>query len=133
VPEAIPTTKKKKKIIPTHTFFHTKEILLQTSKFSQEGYLLLDNRQSPGISKEFIQASGKKVPFVPEGTLGEFSTITCSHCHAIVILNPLRNRTRGYCAKCDHFVCDLPGCRVGCFPMKKVLDLLQEKLSKQTS
>ena len=85
-----------------------------------ESWLLIDNRYGPGVSEEFVRASGKLAPVVPEGTLFESATITCSHCHAVVILNPERSRARHYCSKCDHYVCDKPGCRVGCSPMNKI-------------
>jgi hypothetical protein len=57
------------------------------SKRSLEGYLLKDHR-----------ASG--------GGMFESATLTCSHCQRQVILNPDRSRSRGYCPKCDHYVCD---------------------------
>lgn len=95
------------------------------TKRSQEGYLLIDNRASPGITQDFIQQSGMEVPFAPEGSTYESATITCSHCNVIVILRPDRTRPRGYCAKCDHYVCDKPSCSVECIPLSKVLDDLQ--------
>lgn len=91
-----------------------------------EGYLLIDNRFGPGVSAEFVRASGKSVPIVPEGALYESATITCSHCHAVVILNPDRSRPRNYCAKCDHYVCDNPICLIKCNPLNRVLDIMQE-------
>ncbi len=53
---------------------------------------MVDHRASPGL-----------------GTLiglFEAPTYTCSHCQRVVILNPSRTRERGYCPKCDHYVCD---------------------------
>lgn len=92
-----------------------------------EGYLLIDNTNGPGVSAEFIQQSGKDVPIVGEGKKYESATVTCSHCHAVVILNPDRSRPRHHCRKCDHYVCDQAGCAVECQPMNKVLDVLQER------
>lgn len=80
------------------------------SKRNLEGYLLIDHRASPGT------------PQVPEGRILEAPTITCSHCNAVVILNPMRTRPRNYCAKCDHYVCDKAGCIVGCNPFMKQVD-----------
>ena len=57
------------------------------TKRSHEGYLLIDNRCSGG-------------PVL------EMPTLTCSHCNQIMGVNPLRTRERGYCRKCDHYVCD---------------------------
>lgn len=57
------------------------------------------------------------------GTLQEFKTVACSHCNAIVVLNPARTRPREYCRKCDHYVCDKPGCIVNCIPMGRIIDM----------
>src|SRR5690349_11557141 len=57
------------------------------------------------------------------GKLQEFATETCCHCNRIVILNPLRQRERGYCRKCDAYICDNGGCRVNCIPMQRVIDM----------
>lgn len=62
----------------------------------QEGYLFVDHRASPGTR------------IVPEGTVFESATKRCAHCAAVVVVNPLRTRARGYCPKCDDYVCD--GC-----------------------
>ena len=101
------------------------------TKKNHEGYLLIDNRFSPGVSADFVQASGKNVPSVPEGALYESATVTCSHCHRIVILNPQRTRPRNYCAHCDHYICDTAGCLAGCLPMTRRLDTLQEHAFRQ--
>lgn len=95
------------------------------SKRRHEGYLLIDHRNSPGVSAEMIRACHK--PLIGGTGMFESSTITCAHCHVVVVLNPDRSRPRGYCAKCDHYVCDNAGCNSECLPMKKVLDDLQEQ------
>lgn len=88
------------------------------SKRSQEGYLLIDHRASPGTT------------LVPEGAAYESATITCSHCQTVVVLNPLRTRERGYCRRCDHYVCDNPACNVECTPYTKILDDQQEQAAR---
>ena len=97
------------------------------SKRAQEGYILIDHRAGPGISAEFIRRSGKEAPSVPEGSVFESATVTCSHCHAIVIMNPNRTRARAYCQRCDHYVCDSPVCAIECRPMNRLLDQIQEQ------
>ena len=92
------------------------------SKRKHEGYVLIDNTYGPGVTEEFIRASGKDVPVVGEGRKYESATITCSHCHRVVILNPDRSRPRNYCRKCDHYICDTPVCILECNPMNKQLD-----------
>jgi hypothetical protein len=77
------------------------------SKRSNEGYLLLDNRNGPGIPDEMMVRQG-----LPPGSgrgVFEAPTYTCSHCNAVVILNPNRQRERAYCRGCDHYICDACG------------------------
>lgn len=62
---------------------------------SQEGWLMIDNRCSGG-------------------GLQEMPTATCSHCHAQVLLNPLRTRERNFCRKCYAYVCDRAECIIEC-------------------
>lgn len=56
-----------------------------------------------------------------DGSVVERDTSTCTHCQCVVVLNPLRSRERGYCSKCDHYICD--EC-VGkpCTPFAKILE-----------
>lgn len=103
------------------------------SKRSREGYLLIDNRFGPGVSQEFINAlpPDKRGPAVGEGGMYEAPTLTCSHCHQQMVLNPMRTRERPYCPKCDRYVCDR--CEVvrvvsgECNPLNAVLDRLQNE------
>lgn len=57
------------------------------------GYLFVDHRASPGI------------PGQPK--LVERDTQHCSHCNIPVILNPLRQRERFICPRCDWYCCDI--------------------------
>ena len=82
------------------------------SKRSHEGYLIVDHRAGLGNK--------------PGGVV-ESATITCSHCCAVVVLNPDRSRARGFCPKCDHYVCDTcEAIRVAkggeCVPFAKIMD-----------
>lgn len=99
-----------------------------------EGYLLIDHRASPGVSAEFVRASGKAAPFAGEGQMLEAPTITCSHCHQVLIVNPDRQRARGYCGKCDHYVCDrCEGLRVQtgvCRSMAQIFDEAQDHAAR---
>jgi len=75
------------------------------SKRSHEGYLLIDHRAGDGMNS--IPSAGlDQLPPVPGGSMLERSIITCSHCQAGVIVNPLRMRDRGWCPNCDHYICD---------------------------
>lgn len=72
-----------------------------------EGYLLIDHRGSPGLSEADLAAVG--LPFQAGRGVFEAATITCSHCQALVVRNPLRQRERAYCPRCDHYICDACG------------------------
>ena len=91
------------------------------TKRSHEGYLVIDHRACPGLA--------------PGPRLFESATITCSHCHRVVVLNPDRSRERGYCPKCDHYVCD--ECELArvasgghCRPMNQIIEEIQNKAEK---
>jgi hypothetical protein len=81
-----------------------------------EGYLLIDHSVSPGMTP------GADPTLVGPGRVFESATITCSHCRAVIVLNPDRSRPRHYCAKCDHYVCDKPACVLVCDPMEAQYD-----------
>lgn len=91
-----------------------------------EGELLIDHRFGPGVSAEFVRASGKDAPIVKGGAVYESATVTCAHCNTVVVLNPDRQRPRNYCRKCDHYVCDNPRC-AECRPFAELIDKLQER------
>lgn len=52
-----------------------------------EGYYLSDNR-------------------VSGGALVELPTLTCSHCHRLMAVNPGRTRARAHCQGCHKYICD---------------------------
>lgn len=104
------------------------------TKRSYEGVILFDHRESPGISDETIYRvnthTNAKLPFgAGHGTV-EMATFSCSHCPNIVYIHPLRNRPRGYCKKCDHYICDTCNAKMAldkeCKTYKQQLDELQE-------
>jgi hypothetical protein len=103
-----------------------------TSKRAREGYILIDHRDSPGSNDMLARKMG--MPVVGAGEKYESATICCSHCQRVVVLNPDRTRERGYCRKCDHYICDV--CtehlhQTGiCRPMKQVLDEAQETAAR---
>lgn len=93
----------------------------------REGYLLIDHTFSPGVTPEQLHAAGAQGPAVGKDRKGEFATVTCLHCGTVVILNPMRTRSRGYCARCDGYVCDNPACGMECRPLEKVFDFVQDQ------
>lgn len=93
-----------------------------SNKRSQEGYLLIDHRASPGLPADFARSIGLGESSLGEGRVFETSTVTCCHCGVVVMINPMRTRSRGHCQKCDAYVCDNPSCHAGCTPFAKILD-----------
>ena len=100
---------------------------------SREGYLLIDNTVSPGTAPDFGLSQGKRVVNVGEGKKLEASTITCSHCKRVVILNPERGRNRTYCSKCAHYVCDRCGLVMKVDGECRSWDVLVEKLREKAA
>ena len=80
------------------------------SKRRHEGVIIVDHRFSPGLTDETIYKtntwSNAKMPIGSGQGMLEMATFSCSHCPNVVYIHPLRNRPRGYCRKCDHYVCD---------------------------
>ncbi len=79
--------------------------MTKVSKRSFEGYLEIDHRESPGIPCKQSAAVHSLLP-AEGGKRFQLATKRCSHCPRIVVLRPERVRARGYCPKCDGFVCD---------------------------
>ncbi|HVJ31669.1 MAG TPA: hypothetical protein VND94_01025 [Terriglobia bacterium] len=98
------------------------------SKRSQEGYLLIDNRCNEGMPDELLRQFGIDMP----GGRGKFesATVTCKHCGKVQVLNPTRSRERGYCGKCDHYICDEWACHQSCRPLARYVDAIQERFSR---
>lgn len=92
------------------------------SKQHHEGYLLIDQREAPPVPINPLLVGKPEALPVASGSMYESATITCCHCQVVVVLNPLRTRERGYCSKCDHYVCDHPTCNSQCVPFKKIVD-----------
>ena len=88
----------------------------------QGGYLLVENRFGPAPSA-LVLPNGREV-IGGTGTF-ESSTYTCSHCSAVVVMNPERKRERARCWNCDHVLCDQCGALAktqACVPMAKRLE-----------
>lgn len=104
-------------------------------KRSQEGYILIDHRNSPGVSPEFIAANNLDAPAVGAGKVFESATSVCHGCGGSVILNPDRSRPREYCAKHDAYLCD--NCALirrvsgSCIPLRKKLNDLFERITRR--
>lgn len=104
------------------------------SKRSDEGCVLIDHRNSPGISAEFIKANNLDAPAVGAGQVFESSIVVCHGCGRDIILNPNRSREREWCREHDAYLCD--GCGLtrkltgSCVPLKKRLADLFNRLTR---
>jgi hypothetical protein len=92
------------------------------------GYLLIDHSDSPGLTPEDVAHVPGAIA-VGKGIKHERDVQQCTHCQRQVVLEPLRTRDRGFCPKCNHYICD--GCEAiraksgACVPFKQVLDRAQ--------
>lgn len=103
---------------------------MKTSKRRHEGYLIVDHREAPPVPVNPAMIGKPDALLVGSGHALESATVTCSHCQVVVVLNPLRTRPRGYCQKCDRYICDNPGCNRDCTPFEAVLEAAQERALK---
>lgn len=78
------------------------------SKRNRDGELLIDHRNSPGISAEWAREHNIGGPVVGAGQIYERAIKTCTHCGSDVVMNPGRVRDREWCWACDAYICD--GC-----------------------
>lgn len=97
----------------------------------KEGFLYIDHRASPGLTRDEAISFGLDPMRTAEGKLFEAGTAQCAHCGIPVILNPLRVRERGHCRKCDAYICDNPACHVECKPFSQKLDLMEAAAYRQ--
>lgn len=76
------------------------------TKRRQEGWLMIDNRNSPGVPDQVMHRVSPELPPGSGRGLLETATVSCSHCQKQVIIRPDRERERAYCRSCDHYICD---------------------------
>jgi len=83
---------------------------------SGAGELTIDHSNSP----ELPAGLGGRALF-------EAETYTCTHCNAVVVMNPARIRERYKCRGCNHHICD--GCaaeRTAGAPCKTIAQKIDE-------
>jgi hypothetical protein len=104
------------------------------TKRSNEAYLLIDHRNSPGISQEFVAKNHLDVPAVGAGQVFESAITVCHACGGDIILNPNRTREREWCMEHDAYLCD--GCALRrklagtCVPLQKKLFDIFSRLTR---
>jgi len=95
------------------------------------GYLIIDHSESPGIDPSDIPEKLRSTTnIVGPNQVFEADVQFCAHCGSQVILNPKRTRPRGYCSKCNHYICDNPICNKECAPLKQLLDKAERSIIK---
>ncbi len=96
------------------------------SKQSNQGELIIDHRNSPGIDPAWAAANGVTGPVVAGGKTYETGIKNCGHCGGHVIMHPQRTREREWCGRCDAYICDGCGFRkkqgASCQPLRATLD-----------
>lgn len=105
------------------------------SKRSLEGELVIDHRASPGLTAEDVGTFD--TPTVPKGTLYESAVAVCGHCSYAIILEPKRTRERGWCSKCDRYLCDdcsrVLATTLQCRSIKQQIDQLHDLAERGSS
>lgn len=103
-------------------------------KRSQEGYLLVDHRMSPGITDADLQTipASHRAMFQSTRGLFEAPTMRCGHCGTMVVLSPTRQKARNYCQPCDHYICDNANCVLTCTPLGRTIERNVESAIKST-
>lgn len=73
---------------------------------STEGYVWISHKFSPGVPDEVMVKTGYPAGAGRKDSVFESATFTCADCERVVVMNPDRSRARGYCPKCNHYLCD---------------------------
>src|SRR5882757_2764191 len=72
-----------------------------------EGELMIDHRNSPGLSEGFARKLGLPPRELGAGGLFEAAMLRCNHCGVTQVKNPARTRERFSCADCGcGYICD---------------------------
>jgi hypothetical protein len=81
---------------------------MRFTKNDGNGEAEIDHKASPGLPPNMARRMGFNPSDVGEGTVHRAATAFCPHCGSHVMLNPLRQRERNCCFKCNSYICD--GC-----------------------
>lgn len=74
------------------------------SKREREGYILIDHTDSPGFTCADVGPAAAAV--MGAGKRFEAPTLKCHRCEYQAIINPNRQRERGYCSRHDAYLCE---------------------------
>lgn len=107
---------------------------MSLAKRDLEGYLEIDHRESPGISRELAAKLGQGTIPVEAGKRFQVAVTLCPYCERQIFRNPKRERDRAYCSKIDRYICD--DCdlvrKLGgeLKPMKQIIDEVHNAAAK---
>lgn len=105
------------------------------SKRDQTGEIVIDHRDSPGLTPEFMRDNNLSGPVVGAGETFKAGVKNCSHCGSDVVLRPERVRPREWCWQCDAYICDGCGLRrklgVPHVPLAAALDQIYTAISRR--
>ena len=96
--------------------------------------LLITDGHPRGLG--YVEGDNRACCLPPGKSHFEADTYTCTHCSAVVILNPLRKRDRYKCSGCNHHICD--GCAADmvagakCKTMQQKYEEYLEQVTRQT-
>lgn len=83
---------------------------MRRSKYHGVGYFQVDHRESPGLRWEDIPEKARNAGMRPVGKGENFEAdaYNCTHCQRMIVLAAKHQdmQKRGYCPKCDHFICN---------------------------
>ncbi|HET7619144.1 MAG TPA: hypothetical protein VFK20_11590 [Vicinamibacterales bacterium] len=109
--------------------------MARLSKRSLEGELLIDHRNSPGLTPEDL--AGFDAPAVAGGQTLESAIYVCGHCQYTVLKNPDRTRDREWCPGCDTYICDecaaVRRLTLSCNDVNRRIDAIGEALEQGVS
>lgn len=100
--------------------------------------LIITDGNPRGLGYFEIDQRAAGIP-VGTGTAVHFEadTYTCSHCQAVVVMNPERKRARYKCYGCNHHICDNCAAEMAsgaqCVPFAKKVEDYFEQLARQTA
>ena len=98
--------------------------------------LLITDGLPRGLGYLEVDQRGVDAP-LPPGTPRHFEadTYTCTHCTAVVVMNPLRVRERFKCKGCNHHICDACAAEMvagaSCVTMAQKIEEHMEQAARQ--
>ena len=98
--------------------------------------LIITDGNPRGLGYYEVDQRASGIPVANGASHFEADTYTCSHCQAVVVMNPARKRERYKCYGCAHHICDNCAAEMQangvCTPYQKKVEEYFEQLARQT-